>query len=59
MPMVLPYPLSSALAMLLGAILYKNSVYTVVVMVIVVAVSVEVAFIVTMEIIMRRNYGEI
>lgn len=59
MPMVPPHPRSPALAMLLGAILYKNSVYTVVVMVIVVAVSVEVVLIATMEIIMRRNYGEI
>lgn len=44
------------LAMMLGAIMYHNSVHLVIVVVLAAAILVGVVFVVTMEIIMRRNY---
>ena len=44
--------------MILGSVMYHNSVYPLVVLVLVAAVVVEVLFFLGMELIMRRNYSE-
>ena len=50
---------SAALAMLLGSVIYRNSIYPLILLVLVLGVVVELLFFLGLEIVMRRNYSSV
>ena len=53
------FSLSAALAMLLGSVIYRNSIYPLILLVLVLGVVVELLFFLGLEIVMRRNYSSV